>query len=185
LHIFLIGVDDYKIVPLKVLFSNSLIPSLHEDLCTKINEKLSIDINAIERGMHDNINQDFEPDTPADTESSLDQDQLMDDMENASNVGEGGGQQEDDGETTREEGAEDEHQGEGDLSVVSKGNSGFKGKGHLAVYTLSKFWNFVDDSLDGIHKLAKTQVSEHGSLSYEHAFHKYVYRFLSICPHSC
>ncbi|KAG2357554.1 hypothetical protein BDR07DRAFT_1490588 [Suillus spraguei] len=158
LRIFLIGVDDYKTVSLSTLFSNSLISSLHQDLRVKINQKLNIDIDAIEHGMHGNINQDIEPDAPAaDIEGYLDKDQPMHDMENADN------------------GAEDEYQGEEDLPAVSEGNSGFKGKGHCAVYSPSKFWKlkFIDDSLHGIRKLAKTQVSEQGlnsSLTYEHAF---------------
>ncbi|KAG2147902.1 uncharacterized protein EDB93DRAFT_1085188, partial [Suillus bovinus] len=174
LHIFLIGMDNYKTVPLNALFSNSLILSLHKDLCVKINQKLGIDIDAIEHRMHGDINQDIEPDAPAaDIEGYLDEDQPMHDTENTDNSGNGSSHQDDEDENARDEGAEDEYQDKEDLPAVSEGSSGFKGKEHCAIYSSSKFWKFVDDSLNGIHKLAKTQVSEqgpNGSLTYEHAF---------------
>jgi hypothetical protein len=176
LRIFLIGVDDYKAVSLKVLFSNSLIPSLHKDLRIKINENLGIDIDAIECGIHGDV--DVDQDAPAaDVEDPLDEDQQMHDMENTDGSGNGGSQQEDEDENARDEGAEDEYQAEEDLSVAGEENSGFKKKGRRTVYSSTKFWKFVDDSLEGIRKLAKTQVSEqgpNGSLTYEHAFREYV-----------
>jgi hypothetical protein len=74
-------------------------------------------------------------------------------------------------------GAEDEYLAEEDLSVAGEDNSGFKKKGRRTVYSSTKFWTFVDDCLQGIRKLAKTQVSEqgpNGSLTYEHAFCEYI-----------
>ncbi|KAG1879857.1 hypothetical protein F4604DRAFT_1923064 [Suillus subluteus] len=184
LHIFLISVDNYKAVSLKVLFSNSLIPSLHKDLCVKINKKLSIDIDAIECGIHGNVDQDFELDTPsADIEDPLDEDQLMHDTENADNSGNGGSQQEDEDKNVRDEGAEDESQGGEDLPAVGEENSGFKSKGRRTVYSSTKFWKFMDDSLEGIHKLAKIQVAEQGpnsSLTYEHAFHDILVEYFQL-----
>ncbi|KAG1824630.1 uncharacterized protein BJ212DRAFT_1295755 [Suillus subaureus] len=179
LHIFLIRVDNYKTVPLKVLFSNSLIPSLHDDLRIKINEKLGIDMDAIECRIHGNVDQDLKPNTPTDSESFLDEDHLMQDTENTDN----GSQQENEGENIRGEGAEDEDQGEGDLPVDEE-NSGSESKGRPAVYSLSKFWKFVDDSLNGIHKLARAWVSEQegmgGSLTYEHAFHDILVEYFQL-----
>ncbi|KAG2089009.1 hypothetical protein BD769DRAFT_1680160 [Suillus cothurnatus] len=178
LHIFLIGVDDYKAVSLKVLFSNSLIPSLHKDLRLKINEKLGIDIDAIECGIHGDVNQDFELDTPTadhDIQDLLDEDRPMHDMENADNSGNGSSQQEDEDENAKDEGAEDENQVGEDLP--GEEHSGFKKQGCHTVYSSTKFWKFVDDSLEGICKLVKTQVSEqgaNGSLTYEHTFREYV-----------
>jgi len=154
-------VDDYKAVSLKVLFSNSLILSLHKDLCLKINKKISIDIDAIECRIHGDVNQDFELDTPTadhDIQDLLDEDQLMHDMENADNSGNGSSQQEDEDENARDEGAKDENQVREDLP--GEEHSGFKKQGCCTVYSSTKFWKFVDDSLEGIHKLAKTQVSE-------------------------
>jgi hypothetical protein len=180
LRIFLIGVDDYKAVSLKVLCSNSLIPSLHKDLRVKINENLGIDIDAIECGIHGDVDvdQDFEPAASvADVEDPLDEDQQMHDTENTDGSGNGGSQQEDENENARDEGAEDEYQAEEGLSVAGEENSGFEKKGRRTVYSSTKFWKFVDDSLEGIRKLAKTQVSEqglNGSLTYEHAFREYV-----------
>ncbi|KAG1804059.1 uncharacterized protein BJ212DRAFT_1486897 [Suillus subaureus] len=179
LHIFLIRMDDYKTVPLKVLFSNSLIPSLHDDLHIKINEKLSIDMDTIKCRIHGNVDQDLEPNTPADSESFLDEDHLMQDMENTDN----GSQQENEGENIGGKGAEDEDQGKGDLPVDEE-NSGSESKGHPAVYSLSKFWKFVDDSLDGIRELARAWVSEQegmgGSLTYEHAFHDILVEYFQL-----
>ncbi|KAG1880853.1 hypothetical protein F4604DRAFT_1922478 [Suillus subluteus] len=184
LRIFLIGVDDYKAVSLKVLFSNSLIPSLHKDLHVKINEKLGIDIDAIECGIHSNVDQDSELDTPsADIKDPLDEDQPMHDTENADNSGNGGSQQEDEDENVRDEGAEDESQGGEDLPAVGEENSGFKSKGHRTVYSLTKFWKFMDDSLEGIRKLVKIQVAEqgpNGSLTYEHAFHDILVEYFQL-----
>ncbi|KAG2142876.1 uncharacterized protein EDB93DRAFT_1252138 [Suillus bovinus] len=184
LHIFLIGVDDYKTVPLNALFSNSLILSLHKDLHVKINQKLGIDIDAIERGMHGDINQDIEPDAPAaDIKGYLDEDQPMHDTENTDNSGNGSSHQDDEDKNARDEGAEDEYQDEEDLPAVSEGSSGFKGKGRHAIYSSSKFWKFIDDSLDGICKLAKTQVSEqgpNGSLTYEHAFRNILVEYFQL-----
>ncbi|KAG1866351.1 hypothetical protein C8R48DRAFT_600320, partial [Suillus tomentosus] len=127
LHIFLISVDDYKAVSLKVLFSNSLIPSLHKDLRIKINENLSIDIDAIECGIHGDVDvdQDFEPAPVTDVEDPLDEDQQMHDMENTDGSGNGGSQQEDEDENARDEGAEDEYQAKEDPSVAGEENSGF------------------------------------------------------------
>jgi hypothetical protein len=96
-------------------------------------------------------------------------------MENADNSGNGGSQQEDENENARDEGAEDENQVREDLP--GEENSGFKKQGCCMVYSSTKLWKFVDDSLEDIHKLAKTQVSEqgpNGSLTYEHAFCEYV-----------
>ncbi|KAG2089050.1 uncharacterized protein F5147DRAFT_780785 [Suillus discolor] len=184
LHIFLICVDDYKIVPLNALFSNSLISSLHKDLCVTINQKLRIDIDAIKRRMHGDINQDIEPDAPvADIEGYLDEDQLMHDTENTDNSGNGSSHQDDKDKNARDEGAEDEYQDKEDLPAVSEGSSGFKGKGRHAIYSSSKFWKFIDDSLNGICKLAKTQVSEQGpnsSLTYEHTFRDILVEYFQL-----
>ncbi|KAG1892232.1 hypothetical protein F4604DRAFT_1912963 [Suillus subluteus] len=81
---------------------------------------------------------------------------------NADNSGNGGSQQEDEDENVRDEGAEDESQGGEDLPTVGEENSGFKSKGRHTFYSSTKFWKFVDDSLEGICKLAKIQVAEQG-----------------------
>ncbi|KAG1836046.1 hypothetical protein DFJ58DRAFT_735261 [Suillus subalutaceus] len=80
-------------------------------------------------------------------------------------------------------GAEDEDQGKGDLPVDEE-NSGSESKGRPAVYSLSKFWKFVDDSLDSIRELARARVSEQegtgGSLTYEHAFRDILVEYFQL-----
>ncbi|KAG1764378.1 hypothetical protein EV702DRAFT_1205041 [Suillus placidus] len=159
LHIFLIGFGNYKTIPLKDLYSASLLPSLHKDLCVKVSEALGIDV-----GLDD-----------------FDQDPIM--QGGADQAHENGAESTGaiEGKTTDAEAGdngtdfdvnhdgdddEDEPEPEGNVSRAAEkyeldpDNSGFGGNGKRTVFTSSKFWRFMDASLEGVRKMAKAEAEE-------------------------
>ncbi|KAG1724738.1 hypothetical protein EDB19DRAFT_2043411 [Suillus lakei] len=164
LRIFLIGVGDYKAIPLEDLYSSSLIPSLHRDLHIKIALALNCDV-----GMEADENNEQHPADDAEDNMDYLDDQHPEGEIGASNnaggngdFGEGEGehvtdnQEEDEFCENHDEEKEETDQQEPD---VDDGGSGFSksknGKGPK--FTSAKFWNFVDCSLEAIRKAAREE----------------------------
>jgi len=180
LRIFLIGINDYKTIPLKELYSDKLIWSLHKDLRSKVESKLSIDIAAIElsaacgdvaqgeqNGDDDNLHDDDSVTgitrAPIGTNDDAASDYLAE-TEFERNDAEDG--QEVDDEELDTDGDE-----------LENGGSGFGGR--RPKFTAGKFWNFVDCSLENIRKIAKEETKdvegtpEVRTKAYETTFRKY------------
>lgn len=152
LRIFLIGTGNYKTIPLKDLYSASLLPSLHRDLRIKVSEGLGIDV-----GLDDTY-----PDPMVQVhESGVDG---SGGNEGSANDTEGGENRAD--LDTNHDGDDDEDEPDENVSSMAEGveldpnDSGFGGNGKRAVFTSSKFWRFVDASLEGVRKMAKADAEE-------------------------
>ncbi|KAG1874859.1 hypothetical protein F4604DRAFT_1924990 [Suillus subluteus] len=148
-----------KAIPLKDLYSPSLIPSLHSDLHIKISKALNCDIDV---GTNNTLKEILERT-----------------HDHGDNLGEGERTLESGEEREFHENRNEEEEGEEESGQqepkVDDGGSGFSkrknGKGPR--FTLTKFWNFVDCSLQAIRKAAQEEAgpnfntSAHGA--YENA----------------
>ncbi|KAG0693796.1 hypothetical protein DFH29DRAFT_1006926 [Suillus ampliporus] len=164
LRIFLIGIGDYRAIPLKDLYSTSLIPSLHSDLRIKISNALDCDIdmgvseNDEQRADNTNSNVDHsdEQSPEGDLGATNDHGDNLGEGEHALESGEECEFHENREEEEEEEKEEETGQREPE---VDDGGSGFSkrknGKGPK--FTLTKFWNFVDCSLQAIHQAAQKE----------------------------
>ncbi|KAG1733334.1 uncharacterized protein EDB91DRAFT_1251337 [Suillus paluster] len=161
LRVFMIGISNYRTIPLKALYSPSLIPSLHTAVRARIGPKLSIDINGIEDEM-----------LGREEEISDNQDDEGLEMHNA------GAPSGDSSKTDGAEGLEENSGNDGDADqdnepednevpdttphnrVIAEDDSGFGDNGKPAIFTSGRFWNFVDTSLKNIHKVAKQEAAD-------------------------
>ncbi|KAG1907828.1 uncharacterized protein F5891DRAFT_938555, partial [Suillus fuscotomentosus] len=158
LRIFLIGVGNYKAIPLEDLYSSSLKPSLHADLHAKITMALNCEADM-----------DADKDDQQHTEHAEDD---MDHMNDKGSEGELGMSNEADddgnlggGEHMMDNGEEEQNQDEETIQQEPEGNednnagSGFiKGKnGKPPKFTSAKFWNYVDCSLEAVRQAAREE----------------------------
>jgi hypothetical protein len=184
LRIFLIGIGDYRSIPLKDLYSTSLLPSLHQDLRIKISKALDCDMDLgvsendeqhtdnADGNVHHSEEQDPEGDIGATDDHGDDFGEGEHTLENGE---EGSGFHENREEEDEEEGEEMTDQQE---SEVNDGGSGFSktkdGKGPK--FTSTKFWNFVDCSLQAIRQAAQQEAGPNHDTSargaYENAVRK-------------
>ncbi|KAG1764901.1 hypothetical protein EV702DRAFT_1204826 [Suillus placidus] len=175
LRVYLLGTSNYKNVPLSILYSPLLIPSLPQEVRQKIGPQLGIDIDEIERSMLDAEEDDggaddtngFQDtivaspriinsgDAHDDSESiNADVDYDKDDADFEPNVG-------------NLEGIE------GNNSVVAE-----KAKPETDLYTAGRFWNFVDSSLTGARNAAKEQAMADKGPAFEKAYSDILVQFL-------
>ncbi|KAG2028450.1 hypothetical protein BDR03DRAFT_1019784 [Suillus americanus] len=162
LRIFLIGTGNYKTIPLQDIYSPSLLPSLHRDLRLKVSDALGVDVGL----------DDFDSDPIVEGGGQVD--------ENGAD-GVGGVEGSMNGANAEDGGADlninhdgpgdgDEDEPERDVSGVAEkekyeldpNDSGFGGNGKRTIFTSSKFWRFVDASLEGIRKMGKAEAEELG-----------------------
>ncbi|KAG1720091.1 hypothetical protein EDB19DRAFT_1647415 [Suillus lakei] len=155
LHIFLIGIGNYKAIPLKDIYSPSLLPSLHRDLRIKVGDTLGIDVGL----------DDFDPGPMAHGYADQVHENSavsLGDVEGNTNDVEAGDNGT--GLDINYDGDDDENQPEetetGMADELHPDDSGFGGNRKRAVFTSTKFWRFVDASLEGIRKMAKAEAEE-------------------------
>ncbi|KAG1847465.1 hypothetical protein C8R48DRAFT_615562, partial [Suillus tomentosus] len=172
LRVFMIGISDYRTVPLKDLYSPCLIPSLHTAVRARIGPKLGIDIDSIEREM---LGEEEIPD-------GQDKGQEMHSTGTAgSGVVDNGKPA--DGTRELEEDSGDNGDADQDYEpednegpdttpysrALAEDDSGFGDNGKPAIFTLGKFWNFVDTSLENIRKVVKQEaVNNHQGTVFQH-----------------
>ncbi|KAG2752016.1 hypothetical protein P692DRAFT_20725714 [Suillus brevipes Sb2] len=166
LRIFLIGIGDYRSIPLKDLYSTLLLPSLHQDLRIKISKALDCDMDLGEQDPEGDIGAtDDHGDNFGEGEHTLE------------NGEEGSGFHENREEEDEEEGEEMTDQQE---SEVNDGGSGFSktkdGKGPK--FTSTKFWNFVDCSLQAIRQAAQQEAGPNHDTSARGAYENAVRNIL-------
>lgn len=169
MHVYLLGIGNYKTVPLDTLYSPLLIPSLPKEVCQKIGPQLGIDIDEIECNMLDGDAEEDDNDTDA----------FQDDVarENTAprNVDSGDGHDENGNADADVDYDKDDADFEADVgdpadinvdgSVVAE-----KGRSESDLYTAGRFWNFVDSSLASTRKAAKEQAMDDKGLAYEKAY---------------
>ncbi|KAG2117241.1 uncharacterized protein F5147DRAFT_567093 [Suillus discolor] len=157
LRIFLIGTGNYKTIPLKDIYSPSLLPSLHRDLHVKVGDALGIDVGL----------DDFDQDPIAEGDANQVQENGADSIgsiEGSINRAEAG----DDGPDVdvNHDGDEEEDGLEGNVSGTAEtyeldpNDSGFGGHGKCTIFMSTKFWRFVDASLEGVRKMGKAEAEE-------------------------
>ncbi|KAG1826380.1 hypothetical protein EV424DRAFT_1345690 [Suillus variegatus] len=147
LRIFLIGIGNYKTIPLKDLYSASLLPSLHWDLHIKVGDALGINVELddldLDPMMQDGANQVHE----SSADSTGGNEGTTDNME---------GGDKDDGDDNQDD-------LEGNVSGTTEldpDDSGFGGNRKRAIFTSTKFWKFVDASLKSVRKMARADAEE-------------------------
>lgn len=148
LRIFLIGRGDYKSIPLKNIYSPSLLSSLHRDLRIKVRETLGIDIEL--------------DDTPTVQENA---DEVRENCEGGLDDGDDAAADTNvpnNSHNVSLDGDEDENRDIGldsgtDEGEIDAEGSGFGGNGKRPKYTSTKFWNFVDDSLEAVRNMAREE----------------------------
>jgi hypothetical protein len=162
LCIFLISTGNYKTIPLQDIYSPSLLPSLHRDLRLKVSDALGVDVGL----------DDFNSDPIVEGGGQVD--------ENGAD-GMGGVEGSMNGANAEDGGADlninhdgpgdgDEDEPERDVSGVAEkekyeldpNDSGFGGNGKRTIFTSSKFWRFMDASLEGVRKMGKAEAEELG-----------------------
>ncbi|KAG1868646.1 hypothetical protein F4604DRAFT_1584570, partial [Suillus subluteus] len=178
LRIFLIGIGDYRSIPLKDLYSTSLLPSLHQDLHVKISKALDCDMDL---GVSENDEQHTD-NADSNVDHSEEQDPEGDigaTDDHGDNVGEG--------EHTLENGEEGsgfcenrEEEDEEEESEVDDGGSGFSNRknGKGPKFTSTKFWNFVDCSLQAIRQAAQWEAGPNHNTSARGAYENAVRNIL-------
>ncbi|KAG1836866.1 hypothetical protein DFJ58DRAFT_734664 [Suillus subalutaceus] len=155
LRIFLIGTSNYRTIPLKDIYSPSLLPSLHRDLRVKVGDALGIDVGL----------DDFDSDPIAEGGGQV--------HENGGQVNEnsadsmGGVEGSTNGAEAEDDGTDINHDGDGDEDEPERNMSGTKEKYELDPDDSGfggnwKFWRFVDASLEGVRKMAKAEAEELG-----------------------
>ncbi|KAG2062877.1 hypothetical protein BDR04DRAFT_1164525 [Suillus decipiens] len=169
LQIFLIGVSDYKAIPLNDLYSSSLIPSLHKDLCIKIAMTLDCEVGteADENGKQHGDRLEDSMDH-LDGQGSEAQPGVSNDTGGNGDLGEGGhvmdtreedqfceNHDEEAGQQEPDKNYNDDNDNNDDNDSGSEFSKRKNGKGPK--FTLAKFWNFVDCSLEAIHKAAREE----------------------------
>ncbi|KAG1737139.1 uncharacterized protein EDB91DRAFT_1055208, partial [Suillus paluster] len=172
LHVYLLGISNYRTVPLSILYSPLLISSLPKEIREKIGPQLGINIDEIECSM---LNGDAEEDdgganafinenaAPGTVGSSNDHDENE-------NINVDVDYNKDD--TDFELNTGDPGDIDGDDSVVVE-----KGKPESDLYTLGRFWNFVD-SLASACNAAKEQAMEDKGPAYEKAYSDILVQYL-------
>jgi hypothetical protein len=185
LCIFLIGISNYRSIPLKDLYSTLLLPSLHQDLRIKISKALNCNMDL---GVSKNDEQHTD-NANTNVDHSEEQDPKGDNGvtdDHGDNFGEGEHTLEngEEGSGFRENREEEDEEEEGEEmtdqqeSEVNDGGSGFSkrknGKGPK--FTSMKFWNFVNCSLQAIHQAAQQEAGPNHNTStcgaYENAVRK-------------
>ncbi|KAG1726442.1 uncharacterized protein EDB91DRAFT_1254345 [Suillus paluster] len=187
LQICLIGISDFKTIPLKDLYSTSLIPSLHRDLHVKIAEALNCNVgidacetneqhaNATEGNTFDLDHQCSTGELGATYDRGDDLGECDATDDHGDNFGEGDhtmdNQEEDEFCENRDDEKEETGQQEPE---VDDGGSGFiQGTNSKhPKFTSTKFWNFMDCSLKAIHKAAREEAGDYegaGRGAYENA----------------
>lgn len=161
MRIFLIGVGDYKAIPLEDLYSSSLIPSLHADLRAKIAMALDceagMDADGNDQQHTDHAEDDMDHTNDRGSEGELG---VSNEADGDGNLG-GGEHTIDNGEEDqiRENQDEETIQQEPEDNEDDDGGSGFikrkNGKGPK--FTSAKFWNFVDCSLEAVRQAAREE----------------------------
>ncbi|KAG1762174.1 hypothetical protein EDD22DRAFT_953326 [Suillus occidentalis] len=165
LHIFLIGIGDYRSIPLKDLYSTLLLPSLHQDLHIKISKALNCDMDLgvsendeqhtdnADGNVHHSEEQDPKGDIGATDNHG---DNFGEGKHTLENGEEGSGFHENREEEDEEEGEEMTDQQE---SKVNDGGSRFSKRKNSKgpKFTSTKFWNFVNCSLQAIHQAAQQE----------------------------
>ncbi|KAG2130195.1 uncharacterized protein EDB93DRAFT_1095029, partial [Suillus bovinus] len=187
--IFLIGVSDYKAIPLKDLYSSSLIPSLHKDLHVKIAMTLDCEV-----GTEVDENDEQHGDRLEDSMDHLDgqgseaQPGVSNDTGGDGDLGEGGhvmdtreedqfreNHDEEAGQQEPDEDYDDDDSGSG----FSKRKNGKGPK-----FTSAKFWNFVDCLLEAIRKAAREEAGPEYTKSargtYENAVRNLLVEFFQM-----
>ncbi|KAG2081016.1 hypothetical protein BD769DRAFT_1378197, partial [Suillus cothurnatus] len=148
LRIFLIGRGNYKNIPLKKLYSPSLLSSLHRDLRIKVGEALDIDMELDdEPTIQENADEVHE--NPEGTLDNGDNAGADTNVPNHSGDIDLDGDKDENRDNGQDSGAE-----EGDVDTEG---SGFRGNRKHPKYTSTKFWNFVDDSLEAVRNMAKAE----------------------------
>ncbi|KAG1870899.1 hypothetical protein F4604DRAFT_1681752 [Suillus subluteus] len=174
LRIFLIGIGDYRSIPLKDLYSTSLLSSLHQDLRVKISKALNCDMDL---GVSENDEQHTD-NADSNVDHSEEQDPEGDigaTDDHGDNIGEGEHTLEngEEGSGFRENREEEGEEEEGEEKTGQEesedddGGSGFSkrknGKGPK--FTSMKFWNFIDCSLQAIRQAAQQEAGPNHNMS--------------------
>ncbi|KAG1831462.1 hypothetical protein DFJ58DRAFT_736621 [Suillus subalutaceus] len=168
LRVYLLGIGNYRTVPLKTLYSPLLISSLPKEVRQKIGPQLGIDIDEIERNMldsdaeEDNDGANAFQDTTGENAAPGDIDSGDGDEENE-NLNVNVDYDKDDANIEPDVG--DSGGIDGDGPVVAE-----KDKSESDLYTAGRFWNFVDSSLASARDAAKEQAMEEEGLAYEKAY---------------
>ncbi|KAG1804533.1 uncharacterized protein BJ212DRAFT_1284262, partial [Suillus subaureus] len=161
------------------LYSNSLIPSLHLAVHARIRPKLGIDINSIERKLYgDEADHDGIP---------LDSTLVTDEHGETQGTCATG----DNGDSTGTDNLDEHLGGNGDADQDyeledNKGinttmlnsqplhpdDSSFGDNGRPVIFSTGKFWDFVNISLENVHKIAKEEAmaDQSGNTGYKTAF---------------
>ncbi|KAG2145796.1 hypothetical protein DEU56DRAFT_910079 [Suillus clintonianus] len=165
LRVYLIGIGDYKIVSLKSLYSPLLIPSLPKEIREKIGPQLGIDIDEIEQSML------------ASEEDGDSTGPLPDITADADEAGDSHGENENvDVDVDYDRDDRDFELDAGDTGDVDRDGSVVEEKSDL--YTVGKFWNFVDSSLTSARNAAKEQAMQDNGSSYEKAYSNILVQYL-------
>ncbi|KAG2098949.1 uncharacterized protein F5147DRAFT_582824, partial [Suillus discolor] len=118
------------------IYSPSLLPSLHRDLRVKVGDALGIDNGADSIGsIEGSINRAEAGDDGPDVDVNHDGDE-------------------------EEDGLEGNVSGTAETYELDPNDSGFGGHGKRTIFTSTKFWRFVDASLEGIRKMGKAEAEE-------------------------
>ncbi|KAG2087602.1 uncharacterized protein F5147DRAFT_781252 [Suillus discolor] len=179
LRVFMIGISDYRTVPLKDLYSPCLILSLHTAVRARIGPKLGIDIDSIE---HEMLSEEEIPDG-------------QDEGQEMHSTGTAGSAVVDNGKPadgTRELEEDSGDNGDADQDYEPEDNEGpdttpysralaEDDSGKPAVFTSGKFWNFVDTSLENIRKVVKQKaVNNHQGTVFQHTSIENAFRQILI-----
>jgi hypothetical protein len=188
LRIFLIGVSDYKTASIEDLFSAYLIPSLKQDLRDKVAHELSIDVGQLEEDLFD---ADLDG-TNVTGNSSQAPTQVNGqngaDMGDEQHVDQNGAEQDDinaneeDESSNANSGANSTNSANGAVLPDNPLDSGFGLVEGMPVRYNStiKFWNFVDDSLSAMCRIA----DESSSIATEQEKELQKYVFISRRRHN-
>ncbi|KAG2112491.1 hypothetical protein BD769DRAFT_1391922 [Suillus cothurnatus] len=159
LQIFLIGVSDYKTASIEDLFSAYLIPSLKQDLRDKVVRELSIDVGQLEEDLFDaDLNGTNVTGNSSQAPTQVNG-QNGADMGDEQHVDQNGAEQ-DDLDANEEDESSNANGGansaNGAVLPDNPVDSGFGlVEGMPARYNSTiKFWNFVDDSLSAMRRIA-------------------------------
>jgi hypothetical protein len=185
LRIFLIGVSDYKTASIEDLFSAYLIPSLKQDLRDKVARELSIDVGQLEEDLFDaDLNGTNVTGNSSQAPTQVNG-QNGADMGDEQHVDQNGAEQ-DDLDANEEDESSNANGGansaNGAVLPDNPVDSGFGlVEGMPARYNSTiKFWNFVDDSLSAMRRIA----DESSSIATEQEKELQKYVFISWHRHT-
>ncbi|KAG1902840.1 uncharacterized protein F5891DRAFT_978312 [Suillus fuscotomentosus] len=172
----MIGISDYRTIPLKDLYSPFLIPSLHTAVHARIGPKLGIDIDSID---HEMLGEEEIPDgqdegqemhsTGTAGSGVIDNGELADGMRELEEDSGDNGDADQDYEPEDNEGPDSTPYSR----ALAEDDSGFGDNGKPTVFTLGKFWNFVDTLLENICKVVKQEaVNNHQGTVFQYTLIK-------------